>query len=103
MHRMTNPGWFPWAVAAVAATVSVTAQAEYRCDKPALQEDQRACALAQRNSPDELRRFVAISKRIYGLYFYDYVRDGDQDRWDNSQQKNAAAEQPEAVKVSTAR
>ncbi len=103
MQRMKSLGLIPLAVAAVATTVSAAAQAEYRCVKPALQEDQRACALAQRNAPDELRRFVAMSKQIYGLYFYDYVRDADQDRWLSARGKSATAEQPKAVKVSSAR
>jgi hypothetical protein len=68
------------AVAALAATVCIGAHAEYRCDGQPLPEEKRACELAKQG-PDELRRFVDRTRGIYGLYFYDYVRDADVARW----------------------
>ena len=90
------------ALLAFAALACAVARAEYRCDAPQGQEDRHACDLAKGSSADALRLYIQRTAPIYGLYFYDYVRDGDQDRWDNAQ-KNAAAQQPEAVKVSSAR
>jgi hypothetical protein len=69
-------------VFATAAGASATARAEYRCGASALQEDRRACELAQRDSPDALRQFIDRTRGIYALYFYDYVTDADADRWE---------------------
>src|SRR5690349_79297 len=66
---------------AVVAGVSLAAHAEYRCASPSSQEDRRACELARQDSADSLRHFIQRTSPIYGLYFYDYVRPADFDRW----------------------
>jgi hypothetical protein len=66
---------------ALVAGVSVAAHAEYRCASPSSQEDRRACELARQDSADSLRHFIQRTSPIYGLYFYDYVRPADFDRW----------------------
>jgi hypothetical protein len=71
-----------FAVAALAATVSLGAHAEFRCNAPAAPEDRRACELARMDRADELRWFIQRTMSIYGLYFYDYVNEADVDRWD---------------------
>jgi len=77
-------------VAVVAAGVSVAAHAEYRCTSPSSPEAQRACELARQNSADALRQFVQRTSSIYGLYFYDYVRPADVDRWQAARRDDAA-------------
>ena len=74
-----------FAVAALAATVSMGARAEYRCNGQPLPEEKRACELAKQG-PDELRRFVDRTRGIYGLYFYDYVSEADASRWHGAAQ-----------------
>jgi hypothetical protein len=74
----------------MAAGVSATARAEYRCGASALQEDRRACELAQRDSPDALRQFIDRTRGIYALYFYDYVTDADADRWETARRDEKA-------------
>ncbi|HWY72769.1 MAG TPA: hypothetical protein VNW98_03940 [Burkholderiaceae bacterium] len=69
-----------FAAAALAATVSMGAHAEYRCNGQPLPEEKRACELAKQG-PDELRRFVDRTRGIYGLYFYDYLSEEDASRW----------------------
>jgi hypothetical protein len=66
---------------AVAATVCISAHAEYRCSAPSRPEDKVACDLARQNRPDELRLFIERTASIYGLYFNDYVSQEDVDRW----------------------
>lgn len=70
------------AVAAITATISVGAHAEYRCKAPPMPEDKVACDLAKLDGPDELRQFIQRTSSIYGLYFYDYVSQQDFDHWD---------------------
>ena len=70
------------AAAALAAVVSLAANAEYLCNAPAAQEDKRACELAKQERPDALRHFIQTTAAIYGLYFYDYATPADFDRWD---------------------
>jgi hypothetical protein len=67
--------------AALAAGVSLSAHAEFRCNAPPTKEDARACELAKMARPDELRLFVQRTSSIYGLYFYDYVTESDSNRW----------------------
>jgi len=69
------------AVAALAASVSMGAHAEFRCKAPPTPEDKRACELAKIDRPDELRLFIQRTSSIYGLYFYDYVTEEDVNRW----------------------
>jgi hypothetical protein len=71
---------FP-AVAAVAATLCISAHAEYRCSAPPRPEDKVACDLARQDRPDELRLFIERTASIYGLYFNNYVSEEDVDRW----------------------
>jgi hypothetical protein len=47
--------------------------AERKCDNPRSTIDQRACAKAA-EGPDALRRFVARTQTIWGLYYWDYAR-----------------------------
>ena len=65
-------------ILAVAAGVSVSASAEYRCNPPQpwSHADQKACELAKRGG-NELRLFIQRTAAIYGLYFYDYVTPAD--------------------------
>lgn len=69
------------AVAALAVSFCVGAQAEYVCNAPPSQADKHACELAKRNRPDELRLFIQRTSGIYGFYFYDYVDAADVGRW----------------------
>jgi hypothetical protein len=48
-------------------------EAANRCDGPTVGGEARACA-AEREGPDALRRFVARTQAIYGLYFWDLRR-----------------------------
>jgi hypothetical protein len=68
-------------IVAMAASVPLTAHAEYRCGSPSTPEDARACELVKRAAPDELRLFVQRTTSIYGLDFNDYVTSADVDRW----------------------
>jgi hypothetical protein len=68
-------------IVAMAASVPLTAHAEYRCDAPSTREDARACELVKHGAPDDLRLFVERTSSIYGLYFDDYVTSADVDRW----------------------
>ena len=77
-------------VAAFAA-VSLAAHAEYRCTDPSSQEDRRACALARQDSADPLRHFIQSTAPIYGLYFFDYVKAADFDRWEAARRDDAAS------------
>jgi hypothetical protein len=70
-----------FAVATLAACVSMGAHAEFRCNLPPAPEDKRACELARIDRPDELRLFIQRTRSIYGLYFYDYVTEADVNRW----------------------
>jgi hypothetical protein len=69
-------------IVAVGVSVCAPAHAEYRCASPSSQEDRRACELARQDAPDGLRHFIQRTSAIYGLYFYDYVRADDFDRWE---------------------
>jgi hypothetical protein len=75
---------------ALVAGFSVAAHAEYRCAPPSSPEAQRACELARQYSPDALRQYVQRTSSIYGLYFYDYVRRDDFDRWEAAARGDAA-------------
>ncbi len=75
---------------ALVAGVSVAAHAEYRCASPSSPEAQHACELARQNSADALRQYVQRTSSIYGLYFYDYVRPADFDRWEAAARVDAA-------------
>jgi hypothetical protein len=68
----------------VAAVLSTSAFAEYRCASPEQLTDAetRACELAQHDSPDALIHFVNQTKGIYNLYPDDYVSQADVERWD---------------------
>ena len=91
--KLSNPILF--AIAALAATISATAQAEYRCNAQALPEEKRACELVKQG-PAALRIFIEATRSIYGLYFYDYVQQADFDRWDAAPR---AGEAPSHVAV----
>ena len=78
------PGSIRALTVALVAGVCVAAHAEYRCTSPSPQEDRHACELASRDSADALRQFVQRTGPIYGLYFYDYVKPGDFDRWETA-------------------
>jgi len=75
-------------IAVMAASVSLPAHAEYRCGSPSWQADVRACELARRDAPDQLRLFIQRTSPIYGLYFYDYVRAADFDRWEAARRED---------------
>ena len=80
--RETNRVSF--AVAAVAATVSISAHAEYRCATPEqlTYEDKRACELARQDTPTALIHFVNRTKAIYNLHANDYASKADVERWE---------------------
>ena len=67
-------------IVATAASVSTPARAEYRCPAQ-FPDERRACELAKRDTPDELRRYTDPSWSYHGLYFYNYVSDADWQRW----------------------
>lgn len=75
-------------IVAMAASVPVTAHAQYRCGSPSTLEDAHACELVKRAAPDELRLFVQRTSSIYGLYFDDYVTPADVDRWQAARQED---------------
>jgi len=79
------------AAGAIAAAVSVGAHAEYRCATPGilLLPERHACELAQQGAPDALVHFVNRTKGTYNLYVYDYVKDADADRSQQSKQFEA--------------
>ena len=79
-----------FAAAILAAGVSLSAHAEYRCKAPPTLEDARACELAKTAGPDALRRFIQRTSSIYGLYFYDYVAAADADRWSTARRSDGA-------------
>jgi hypothetical protein len=72
------------------ASVSAPAHAEYRCGSPSSPADARACGLAKHDGPDDLRHFIQRTSPIYGLFFYDYVRAADLDRWEVARQEDPA-------------
>lgn len=59
-----------------ASLMAVTAEGRTKCDVPQSQVDRKACVAAA-EGPDALRRFVDRTKAIYGLYFWDYLQEGD--------------------------
>jgi hypothetical protein len=75
--KTSKPSRISFAAAALAASVSMGAHAEFRCKAPATPEDQRACELASQDRLDDLRLFIQRTRSIYGLYFYDYVTGAD--------------------------
>lgn len=77
-------------IVAMAASVPLTAHAEYRCVSPSGQENVHACELAKRAAPDELRLFIQRTSPIYGLYFQDYVTAADFDRWATGRRESKA-------------
>jgi len=77
-------------IVAMAASVPVTAHAEYRCNSPLTPEDAHACELVKHDAPDELRHFVQRTSSIYGLYFDDYITGADVDRWQAARQEDPA-------------
>ena len=85
------PGTIRALMVAVVAGVSFAAHAEYRCASPSSQEDRRACELARQDSADALRHFIQRTSPIYGLYFYDYVKPADFDRWQAARRDDAAS------------
>jgi hypothetical protein len=90
--NLANPAAGPIRALTVAlvAGVCATAHAEYRCTSPSSPEAQRACELARQNSSDALRHYIQRTGSIYGLYFYDYVRPADFERWDAARRDDAA-------------
>jgi hypothetical protein len=78
------------AAVTLAAGVSLSAHAEYRCKAPPTAQDARACELAKTAGPDALRRFIQRTSSIYGLYFYDYVADADANRWSTAGRSDEA-------------
>ena len=78
------------AAVTLAAGVSLSAHAEYRCKAPPTLQDARACELAKTAGPDALRRFIQRTSSIYGLYFYDYVADADANRWSSARRSDEA-------------
>ena len=79
-------------LALLAATVSATAHAEYKCAKPGLLTvpEQRACELARQDTPDAFVRYVKTRGPMYGLYVNDYYNEADEKRWDLAKQNQAA-------------
>jgi hypothetical protein len=84
-------------IVTMAASVPMTAHAEYRCASPSSPEAARACELVKHDTPDELRRFVQRTRSIYGLYFYDYTRPADFERWETARQQDRATSVAAAV------
>ena len=84
-------------IVAMAASVPLTAHAEYRCVSPSGQENVHACELAKRAAPDELRLFIQRTSPIYGLYFHDYVTAADFDRWATGRREDRATSVAVAV------
>jgi hypothetical protein len=82
MKTSTQTRCISLAVAAIVASVSMGAHAEYRCKAPPTPEDERACELSRMDRPDQLRLFIQRTSSIYGLYFYGYVTEADVNRWD---------------------
>ena len=85
-----TPGPIRALTVALVAGVSVAAHAEYRCAPPSSPQAQRACELARQDSGDALRHYVQRTSSIYGLYFYDYVKPADFDRWETARRDDAA-------------
>jgi hypothetical protein len=81
-------------IVAMAASLPVTAQAEYRCGVQSTPAERHACELAKGDTPDELRRFTDPAFSIYGLYFYDYVSAADVERWAAARGRMAQANAP---------
>ena len=90
------------AVAAVAATLAMSAHAEYRCATPQqlTRAEAGACELARQDTPDALVRFVTQTKGIDNLYLNDYVSNADVQRWDEAR-KGAASDQAAAARTSS--
>ena len=84
------PGPIRALTVALAAGVCISAHAEYRCTPPSSPEAQRACDLARHDPADALRHYIQRTSSIYGLYFYDYVRPADFDRWETARRDEAA-------------
>jgi hypothetical protein len=70
--------------AVLACTIAIGAHAEYRCAGPEQLSypEQRACTLAQQDTPDALIHFVKRTKSIYNLYLDDFVSKADVERWE---------------------
>jgi len=81
-----------FAVVTVAATISMSAHAEYRCATPQqlTPEERRACELAHQDSPDRLIHFVNRTKPIYNLYANDYVSKADVERWELAKRRGGS-------------
>ena len=93
----------PCAVAALAATLAMSAHAEYRCATPQqlTRAEARACELARQDTPDALVRFVKETKAIDNLYFNDYVSNADVQRWDAAR-KEAVSDPIAAARTGSA-
>lgn len=77
------------ASAAAMLAASGAARAEYRCDAPVNAGERHACELARLDRPDELRRYVERTRKIYALYLPDYVSASDVERWNRAQAQPA--------------
>ena len=51
--------------------LSLPTHARNRCDSPTVGAEARACA-ASREGPEALRRFVARTRAVYGLNYWDF-------------------------------
>lgn len=77
-----------------ALLAAAPAHAEYKCDDPSWQVDQRACAAAK-EGPRELNRFVWRMRPFASLYFPDYVNQATLTGW-NAKAAKEARERAEA-------
>lgn len=55
----------------VMGVLSIPAHAGNRCDSPTVGAEARACA-ASRQGPEALRRFIARTRAVYGLSYWDF-------------------------------
>jgi hypothetical protein len=67
--------------ALVTLSMLVAPAQAHRCDNPAPGGEARACA-ADAQGADALRRFVARTRMIYGLYYFDLRREAPEPRAD---------------------
>lgn len=75
------------------ALLSTQAQAEFKCNSPAVSFDRVACEKAK-EGPDALRRYIQRMQGITSLQFSDYVNEAQAAAWAQNEPSRAPKRSP---------